>query len=248
MNLFRHFRFALPGKAHLSRGMGGNDYVYYEAADQLPFAKRVVARARNQIFAFFMTSFAPTKSTTVLDIGASDHENDEANVLEKLYPYKSNITCASIGNGENIRSRYPDVKHVMIEPRRPLPFADGSFDIAYSNAVLEHVGGYEQRQKFLSEALRVASSLFIAIPNRWFPIEHHTGIPLLHYSPWLFRRSLKATRLAYWSDSANLDFLSVAKVRSEWPTRLMPQFSYAGICCGPFSSNIVIVARTRVGK
>jgi hypothetical protein len=219
------------------------DTVYYNAVDQLPLAKRVLARARLRIFDLFMRSMEPTSTTTILDIGVSEHENDEANLLEKIYPYKPNITCASIGNGEKIRACYPEVSHVTISPGKPLPFPDRRFDIAYSNAVLEHVGGYEARRSFLSEALRVANSLFIAVPNSWFPVEHHTGIPLLHYWPRIFRKSLKGTSLRFWADPENLEFLTVAKLRDEWPPGAQPQFFYTGISLGPCSSNLAIAVR-----
>jgi SAM-dependent methyltransferase len=219
------------------------DTVYYNAVDQLPLAKRVLARARYRMFELFMRSMEPTSTTTILDIGVSEHENDEANFLEKMYPNKSNITCASIGDGERIRACYPEVSHVTITPGMPLPFADRKFDIAYSNAVLEHVGGYEARHEFLSEALRVANSLFIAVPNSWFPVEHHTGIPFLHYWPWLFRTSLKGTSLKFWAEPRNLEFLSAAKLRNEWPPGVQPKFFYTGISLGPCSSNLAATVR-----
>lgn len=223
--------------------MDATDTVYYNAVDQLPLAKRVLARARYRMFELFMRSMEPTSTTTILDIGVSEHENDEANFLEKMYPHKSNITCASIGDGEKIRACYPEVSHVTITPGKPLPFADRKCDIAYSNAVLEHVGGYEARREFLSEALRVANSLFIAVPNSWFPVEHHTGIPFLHYWPWLFRKGLKGTSLRFWAEPANLEFLSAAKLRNEWPPGVQPKFFYTGISLGPCSSNLAVAVR-----
>jgi SAM-dependent methyltransferase len=69
---------------------------------------------------------------------------------------------------ETYRSTYPKVKWQSIEPGEPLPFEDRSFDIAYSNVVLEHVGGAEHRRRFLLESLRVARAVFMTVPNRWF--------------------------------------------------------------------------------
>ena len=223
--------------------MNEADSVYYMAVDQLPLAKRILARARIQMFELFMSAMEPTRATTILDIGVSEHENDEANFLEKMYPYKSSITCASVGDGEKVRACYPEVKHVTISPGAPLPFPDGRFDIAYSNAVLEHVGGYQERRNFLSEALRVANSVFITVPNSWFPVEHHTGLPFLHYWPALFRTCLKGSSLAFWTDPANLEFLTIARLRDEWPSGAKPHFMYTGIPLGPWSSNIAVALR-----
>jgi SAM-dependent methyltransferase len=55
-----------------------------------------------------------------------------------------------------------------------LPFADGEFDIVFSNAVIEHVGDRERQRQLVSEALRVGRRIFITTPNCRFPIEVHT--------------------------------------------------------------------------
>jgi SAM-dependent methyltransferase len=182
-------------------------------------------------------------STTIIDIGVSDVETEEANMLEKLHPYTQMITCAGTGTGAAILRAYPGVCFEHIEPGRPLPFPNHQFDIAYSNAVLEHVGGRDQRTEFIREALRVAKAVFIAVPNRWFPIEHHTGLPLLHYAPDLFRSVLRGTRYEYWSKPENLEFLDAALLRREWPEPTRPpRIVRTGINLGWFSSNLAIIA------
>jgi hypothetical protein len=64
-----------------------------------------------------------------------------------------------------------------------LPFTDRSFDIAFSNSVIEHMGTWEQQQKFASEARRVALNLWIQTPARSFPIEPHLLAPWIQYLP-----------------------------------------------------------------
>jgi hypothetical protein len=67
---------------------------------------------------------------------------------------------------------------------RALPFADGSFDYVVSNAVIEHVGGVAGARAMLREAERVARRGWIhTTPNRRFPMEVHTGVPVLHWLP-----------------------------------------------------------------
>ena len=48
---------------------------------------------------------------------------------------------------------------------------------------LEHVGGEEDQRRFVAEALRVGRRAFITTPNRWFPVEVHTHLPLVHWLP-----------------------------------------------------------------
>lgn len=65
-----------------------------------------------------------------------------------------------------------------------LPFDDDSFDYVVSNAVIEHVGGPARAKLMLSESRRVARlGAFHTTPDRWFPIEVHTQVPLLHWLP-----------------------------------------------------------------
>jgi hypothetical protein len=40
-----------------------------------------------------------------------------------------------------------------------------------------------RQQAFVREALRVGRRVFLTTPNRWFPIELHTRLPLVHWLP-----------------------------------------------------------------
>ena len=72
------------------------------------------------------------------------------------------------------------------------PFTDKTFDICWSNAVIEHVGSFEDQLYFLKEMNRVSNHVFFTTPNRFFPIEVHTRTPLLHIvSKTIFEKYLK---------------------------------------------------------
>ncbi len=58
-----------------------------------------------------------------------------------------------------------------------------SFDVVFSNAVIEHVGDRERQEALVREALRVGRRVFVTTPNRWFPIEVHTRLPFVHWLP-----------------------------------------------------------------
>ena len=49
--------------------------------------------------------------------------------------------------------------------------------------MIEHVGARPEQQRFVDELLRVARRAFVTTPNRWFPIEVHTRLPLVHWLP-----------------------------------------------------------------
>ncbi len=64
-----------------------------------------------------------------------------------------------------------------------LPFRNGSFDLVFSNSVIEHLGTAERQKQFAREIARVGKGYFVETPNRWFPLEQHLMTPLLHWLP-----------------------------------------------------------------
>ena len=64
-----------------------------------------------------------------------------------------------------------------------LPFRDRSFDLVFSNSVIEHVGSREQQARFAAEIARVGKRYWVQTPNRYFPIEQHLWTPLIHWMP-----------------------------------------------------------------
>jgi SAM-dependent methyltransferase len=223
-----------------SRPERQSDAIYYEHGLSLPLATRVTLAARQDIFQQFMRVMQPTASMRILDFGVSETVREEANFFEQAYPWPERLTCLGIGDGTEIRASYPAVNYVSSAPGARLPFEDGSFDIAVSNAVLEHVGSDENRKFVIRELARVAKRLFLSVPNRWFPVEHHTGFPFLHYAPNIFRRTLRNTSYEYWAEPANLSFLGRAEITRFWPLEIRPQISFGGIGAGIWSSNILM--------
>lgn len=71
-----------------------------------------------------------------------------------------------------------------------LPFADGSFELGYSNSVIEHLSTYENQKRFAAEIRRVGRRLWVQTPARWFFIEPHLISPFVHYLPKSWQRHL----------------------------------------------------------
>jgi hypothetical protein len=88
----------------------------------------------------------------------------------------------------------------------------------FSNAVIEHVGGRERQRRFVSEALRVGRRVFVTTPNRMFPVEVHTRLPLVH---WLPEGAAQAVYAALGKDSAkDLHLLSRRALSALFPGRV----------------------------
>jgi hypothetical protein len=73
---------------------------------------------------------------------------------------------------------------------RFLPFGDKSFDIVFSNSVIEHLGDFASQQLFAKETVRVGIRYCVQTPNRWFPIDPHLFTPLIHFLPQGWQRRL----------------------------------------------------------
>ena len=217
------------------------DESYYQHSGNLGFARRISTVARRRVHELFMGRMQPHQQDRILDIGTSDDTGIASNMLERLYPCRENLTCASLTDGKLILAAYPGVHHVRIGAGEPLSFDDNAFDIVYSNAVLEHVGSRRQQGRFIAEMCRVAPRRFLVVPNRAFPIESHTCLPLVHYlpKPW-FRRLLRNTRYDFWAHEENLNYVSAADLRAMWPANCHPKIIYTGIGLGFWKSNLVI--------
>jgi SAM-dependent methyltransferase len=168
--------------------------VYPTARGPLPrLAEPFASRARARRHARFLELVAPNPRMRIVDIG-----------------------CGSLG----LRGLAPefDITGVDLEPRlgypgplvvadasEGLPFADGEFDLAYCNSVIEHVPML-RRAAFAAELQRIARGWYVQTPARSFPIEPHSLLPGAHWLPPGLRRR-------YWRLGADGDWEEVELLR-----------------------------------
>ena len=146
-------------------------------------ATRYGLASRERKWELYRRAFPPSEGERVLDVGVSRFDDlPGENYFLRRYPFPSQLTAVGISDLSGLRSRYPEVELIEADGR-DLPFADRAFDVVHSNAVIEHVGPREEQRQFVSELVRVANAGFITTPNRWFPIESHVRLPLLHWLP-----------------------------------------------------------------
>jgi ubiquinone/menaquinone biosynthesis C-methylase UbiE len=81
-----------------------------------------------------------------------------------------------------------------------LPFANNSFDLAFSNSAIEHVGSEDNQLKFAREMMRVGKRVYCQTPSRLFPVDPHLSTPFLHWLPvsWLRPMFLRYFTLNGW--------------------------------------------------
>jgi SAM-dependent methyltransferase len=213
------------------------DGKYYQAARPGSLAERLVIRARAQIYQDFLRLCRPRRDDTILDVGVSDVVGESPNLLERLYPHRDRITALGLGDAEAFHAQFPEVRYRKVAPNEPLPFPDRHFAIATSNAVLEHVGSVENQRRFVAEMMRVARQVFITVPHRFFPVEHHTAIPLLHYLDATFAVACRLLGKAAWAEPSQLILMSRGRLARLWPAPSV-SIGFTGLRLGPFSSNL----------
>lgn len=201
-------------------------------------ASKVALGARHKMYALFVELLDPQPSDLVLDIGVTpDTSLPDSNFFEKLYPHPENITATSIEDASNLLEEFPGIKFVRTQSSG-LPFADKEFDIVFCSAVLEHVGDRAQQQHFIEELTRVSKRFFVTTPNRGFPIEVHTFIPLIHWLPQrIHQRILRILGLEFWAKTANLNLLSGGSMLALFPKSSKPKLRKNRLL--GFASNLI---------
>lgn len=67
-------------------------------------------------------------------------------------------------------------------------FEDQSFDLAFSNSTIEHVGTFDDQETFAREICRVGKRVYCQTPARRFFFEPHYFTPFVHWFPFLLKR------------------------------------------------------------
>ena len=217
------------------------DERYYQAVNPRSAAERLMTVARDRIYDDFLRLIRPAPGETILDVGASDVITEAANTLERKYAHPEAITAVGLGAAADFQATFPKVRYRQIEANEPLPFPNDSFDVAMSNAVLEHVGSPRNQAAFVADLVRVARRVFISVPHRFFPVEHHTGLPLAHFTDTSFALACRALGKSEWTDPANLILMSKRRLAAAAPAGWRSAIGHTGLKLGPFSSNLYLV-------
>lgn len=97
---------------------------------------------------------------------------------------------------------------------RSLPeFADDSFDLVFSNSVIEHVGGPADQRAMADEIRRIGRRWVVQTPSRWFPIEPHFLFPYFNFLPLRVKVFLLTRLRLGWAQAPSVD-ASAAEARA----------------------------------
>lgn len=125
----------------------------------------------------FVRLCSPTSSMRILDVGGFSGFWSESGV-------PAQITILRPEGPENLPPECPpNIRSVAGDGCNLQEYADHSFDLVFSNSVIEHVGDADRQQVFAHEACRVGKSVWMQTPARAFPIEPHVLTPFFHWLP-----------------------------------------------------------------
>ena len=209
---------------------------------------RVAAYQRRKMFEAFLQLTQIDVHDTIVDVGAtSDRDYDHSNYLEAWYPHKGRVTAVGIDDASFLRDQYPGTRVVQADGRA-LPFKDAAFDFGHSSAVLEHVGTRDSQAQFLRELWRVSrKGIFVTTPNRWFPIEFHTVLPLVHWLPIpLYRRILTAIGKDFFASEKNLNLMSKSDLATAARIAGIEPRKLRSVSLLGWPTNLLLVARKAV--
>jgi len=217
----------------------------YNVAASDSLAVKIAAHQRRKMFSSFLRVSGISAEDTVLDVGAtSDQSYSHSNYLEAWYPHKSRITAVGLDDASFLEKLYSGLTFVKADGR-DLPFEDRTFDFVHSSAVIEHVGNRDMQIRFARELWRVArKGVFVTTPNRWFPVEFHTVLPLLHWLPApFFRRSLVALGREFFAKEENLNLLSQSGLAQTAASAGIGTFKISSVALMGWPTNLLLFAR-----
>ena len=199
--------------------------------------------ARRQMFMMLMALAKPTEVTKVLDVGVTNDRREDCNFFEKLYPYPHQITAIGLEDASFLEEEFPGLTYMQADGLN-LPFPDQHFDLVFSSAVVEHVGNRDRQRAFVHELCRVSHRCCVTTPNRWYPIEFHTLLPLVHWlPPRIFRRILQWLGKEFWAKEENLNLLSEQELQALFPTGMTLQTRRVRLL--GFVSNLLVYSNSQ---
>jgi len=149
--------------------------------------ERALAHFRSRRMRLFAETFTIAPTTRILDVGGS-------RAIWQFLAVQPQLTILNLPSA--IEQQRAGADWIGGDALR-LPFRDSSFDIVFSNSVIEHVGDSNAQERFAKEVARVGRSYWVQTPNRRFPIEMHLMLPLVHYLPRAWQRAV-VERFTVW--------------------------------------------------
>ena len=170
--------------------------------------KKILLHSSINIFKIFIKNVRFNKKSKILDVGTTPILESHENIIFHQYKWKNNITGFSNQNCKILKKKFKSNKFLKGDAKN-MKLKINTFDISFCSATIEHVGSYANQKKLISELFRISKNyVFLTTPNRSFPVDFHTKLPLIHLLPkYIHRKILKIIGLNYFATEKNLNLL-----------------------------------------
>lgn len=196
----------------------------------------VGAKARARRWAKIVSEFPDLESMSVLDLGGTVETWRRApvrpagvTVVNLFEPGESDDDSLVPVMGDACSAAA-----VLTENQQPT-----SFDLVFSNSLLEHVGGHAKRAALAEQIHHLAPLHWVQTPYRFFPVEPHWLFPGMQFLPVRARMSvaerwpLAHTRPESSTDALNevqwTELIGVTELRSYFPNSQIFRERVAGV-------------------
>jgi hypothetical protein len=214
------------------------------AINHYNFLDKILLKKRLEISSIINDTIKDLQIHDALDIGTtSDDKNASSNIVIKNIKNIDKFKCIS---DQMVNSNFfnKKLKKSITEEFSENELYEFSSDLVISNATIEHVGGELKQKKMIENIIKLTKKIFIiTTPNRFYPIELHTKIPLIHWFPKsTYRKILKFLGLSFYANEENLNLLSANELKKMLDNQKIT-YEIKFIKLMFFKSNIIIIGK-----
>ena len=173
------------------------------------FIDNIIKKKRSEMLNILNKNIKDNNIESFLDVGTTEENQLESSnyFVKNFYKIKikNSISDQEIKNNNFNRFLKKSITSEFLETE----IENYKSDLVISSATIEHVGSYENQIKMLENIIKLTNKyFFITTPNRFFPIDFHTKLPIIHMLPKkIHRKILRLINLKEYAEEENLNLL-----------------------------------------
>ncbi len=224
--------------------MKKNLYIQFETN----FFDKIINKKRIEMVNLIKDNIKIFKIKELLDIGTTEDSSAvSSNIFCKML---NNVKIhKSISNQRIKNKRFKNcIKKSITSKFSKETINTFKSDLVISSATIEHVGSLKNQIRKVRNMISLSKKyVVISTPNRFYPVELHTKIPLLHWLPkTLFRQILLLLNMKYFADEKNMNLLSkndLKKILNIFSQKI--DYKIYNICFLGFVSNFLVICKIK---
>ena len=173
------------------------------------FIDKIIKKKRSEMLNILNKNIKENNIERFLDVGTTEENQLESSnyFVKNFYKIKikNSISDQEIKNNNFNKFLRKSITSDFLETE----IENYKSDLVISSATIEHVGSYENQIKMLENIIKLTNKyFFITTPNRFFPIDFHTKLPIIHMLPKkIHRKILRLINLKEYAEEENLNLL-----------------------------------------